>query len=124
MWEAIVWIYIINGVLLIDHEIDSAYWREWELFRLPGGINGFLLIHLPLLGLIFYGLVLVVNRSTAGLYFSLGLGLSGILAFVIHSIFLKKGYQEFRTPLSLTILVAGLVASLVQIGLTLTMLKA
>ena len=124
MWEAIVWIYIINGVLLIDHEIDSAYWREWELFRLPGGINGFLLIHLPLLGLIFSGLVLVVNRSTAGLYFSLGLGLSGILAFVIHSIFLKKGYQEFRTPLSVTILVAGLVASLVQIGLTLTMLKA
>ena len=29
--------YFVNSVLLIVHEIDSAYWEEWNLFRLPGG---------------------------------------------------------------------------------------
>lgn len=26
------WIYLVNAVLLINHEIDSAYWQEWKLF--------------------------------------------------------------------------------------------
>jgi hypothetical protein len=54
---------LTNSVLLINHEIDSAYWKEWELFRLPGGIAGFLLIHFPLLFLILYGLILVPRHS-------------------------------------------------------------
>ena len=56
-------LYLTNSVLLINHEIDSAYWKEWELFRLPGGIAGFLLIHFPLLFLILYGLILVPRHS-------------------------------------------------------------
>jgi len=31
------WIYLTNSVLLINQEIDSAYWKEWKLFGLPGG---------------------------------------------------------------------------------------
>ena len=36
MTDLLVWLYLTNAVLLINHEIDSAYWKEWELFKLPG----------------------------------------------------------------------------------------
>ena len=65
MAETLFWIYLINAVLLINHEIDSAYWKEWELFRLPGGITGFLVIHFPLLFLVLHGLVLVYQGALA-----------------------------------------------------------
>lgn len=56
MADALFWLYLSNSVFLINHEIDSAYWKEWELFNLPGGITGFLLIHFPLLICVLYGL--------------------------------------------------------------------
>ena len=34
MFELLFWLYLVNAVLLITHEIDSAYWKEWELFKL------------------------------------------------------------------------------------------
>ena len=118
MSEFLFWLYLSNSVLIINHEIDSAYWKEWELFKLPGGINGFLLIHLPLLLFILYGLVLVTRKSFIGLIFSLILCLGGIFAFMIHTYFLKKGRNEFNQPLSKLILQATLVISIVQIAVT------
>ncbi|MFA9496698.1 MAG: DUF6713 family protein, partial [Candidatus Bathyarchaeota archaeon] len=56
MYKLLTLIYLINATLLIVHEIDSAYWEEWKLFGLPGGLQGFLLIHIPLIALILYGL--------------------------------------------------------------------
>ena len=38
MEDILFWVYLANAVLLIVHEIGSAYWKEWDLFRLPGGI--------------------------------------------------------------------------------------
>ncbi len=65
-FEILFWIYLINAILLINHEIDSAYWKEWELFKLPGGIGGFLLLHFPLLFLILYGLVCLERQAFSG----------------------------------------------------------
>lgn len=122
MSDFLFWIYLVNSVLLINHEIDSAYWKEWDLFKLPGGIAGFLILHLPLLFLILYGLVLVSQQSFVGLIFSLVLAIGGIFAFSIHMSFIKKGRNEFRTPISLSILIATLAVSLVQAGLTVYLL--
>jgi hypothetical protein len=108
------WLYLINAVLLINHEIDSAYWREWELFRLPGGISGFLIIHFPMLFFVLYGLLLVHQGGFAGRIFSLLLGLAGIFAFSIHMFFIKRGHNAFRTPISLFILIVTLLVSLAQ----------
>lgn len=47
MFDILLWLYLANAILLICHEMDSAYWKEWELFRLPGGITLFLIIHFP-----------------------------------------------------------------------------
>lgn len=124
MWDAVLWIYLINATLLITHEIDSAYWREWEMFRLPGGVNAFLVIHLPLVLIVLLGLVLVVRQQYGGLLLSLALSLAGLGAFIIHMGFIVKGRQEFRSPISLFILVATLVASLIQGGLAIRILFA
>ena len=112
------WLYLINSVLLINHEIDSAYWKEWDLFKLPGGITGFLIIHFPLLFFVLYGLVLVSRHAFAGYIFSLILCFGGIFAFTIHTYFIKKGRNEFKVPLSLFLLVATLIVSLIQAVVT------
>ena len=118
MFETLSWIYLSNAVLLIVHEIDSAYWKEWDLFKLPGGITGFLIIHFPLVFIVLYGLTLVFQHSSAGLIFSLILSFSGVFAFTIHMFFIRKGSNEFKVPLSLFILAATLVISLAQAAIT------
>ena len=122
MSEVLFWIYLANAILIINHEIDSAYWKEWDLFKLPGGISGFLIIHFPLLFLILYGLILVHQGSFSGLIISLLLSLSGVFAFSIHLFFIKKGRDEFKSPVSLFILVATLIVSVVQGSLTIVLM--
>lgn len=123
MADALFWLYLFNAIFLINHEIDSAYWKEWELFKLPGGIDGFLLLHFPLLFIVLYGLILVVQNSFWGLIFSLFLCAGGIFAFTIHTYFLKRGRKEFDTLLSKFILSSTLVISTVQLIITISMLS-
>ncbi len=106
------------------HEIDSAYWKEWELFKLPVGIGGFLLLHFPLLFLILYGLVCVERQTLLGLVISLMISAGGIFAFCIHTAFIRKGRHEFDTPISRLILTLMLLLSIVQAALTSYLLVA
>ena len=108
------WLYMVNAVVLICHEIDSAYWREWEMFNLPGGAGFYVFLHFPLVFVVLYGLVLVREGATAGLVISLLLAASGIFAFVIHMVFIARGNHQFKTAMSLFILLATLFASLGQ----------
>ena len=119
MADLLPWLYLANSVLLINHEINSAYWKEWELFNLPGGLTGFLLLHFPLLLLILLGLILVYRHSSWGLIFSFALCFGGLFAFTVHTYFLGKGHTEFNKPISKFILVAILLVSLVQLTATL-----
>jgi hypothetical protein len=123
MPDTLFWIYLVNSVLLMNHEIDSAYWKEWDLFKLPGGINGFLILHFPLILFILYGLILVFQHTFAGLIFSLILSFAGIFAFTIHMFFIKKGRSEFKTPISLFILIATLLVSISQLVITINSLS-
>jgi hypothetical protein len=117
--KILFWLYLLNAILLINHEIDSAFWKEWELFKLPGGIGGFLLLHFPLLFLILYGLVLVYQQSVYGLIVSLILSAGGIFAFCIHTVFIRKGRHEFNTSISRIILTLMLLVSSLQGAVTL-----
>jgi hypothetical protein len=119
MLHNLLWIYLINATCLIVHEIDSAYWKEWKLFRLPGGAGFFILLHIILIFMVLLGLVWVVQDKTAGLIISLVLGAAGIGAFSIHTWFIRKGHPEFRTGVSQFILISTLIASLAQVTLTL-----
>jgi hypothetical protein len=41
-------LYLLNLALLATHEISSAHWREWVMFRLPGSNKFFLILNLVL----------------------------------------------------------------------------
>ena len=91
--EKLFWIYLINAIILINHEIDSAYWQEWKLIN-PNdekGIAGFLILHFPMLFVILYGLILVERGTFIGLIISLTLSAGGIFAFFfIFTSFVKE----------------------------------
>jgi thiol:disulfide interchange protein len=99
-------LYWINAALLSTHEVDSAYWREWNLFHLPGGLPGFLLLHVALFLLVFWGFDEVVRGRRRGLWFSLILAAFGIFATTVHGVFLLRGGADFRIPASILLLIA------------------
>ena len=98
MKDILFWFYLLNALVLILHEIDSAYWKEWELFHLPGGEAGFLLLHIPLLLPVLFGLVLVERGALAGLILSLLVSGAGLFSFSIHTTFIRRGHSQFNTP--------------------------
>lgn len=104
MWDVLFWIYLVTLVFLTNHEIDSAYQKEWELIKLPGGINLFLLLHFPLLFVFLWGLVLVYRERTAGLVLSLILSVFGVSSLIIHTAFIRKGHKGFTSLMSQCIL--------------------
>jgi hypothetical protein len=118
--DALCWIYIINATILIIHEIDSAYWQEWKLLnpKQQNGINGFLLLHFPMVLVILIGLILLYEHKPAGSIISLLLASGGIFAFFFHFYHLWRGKQEFNTFLSKTIIVSTFFISVLQIVLT------
>ena len=120
--KILFWLYMTNAILLIIHEIDSAYWKEWDLFKLPGGIDGFLILHFPIVFLILYGLVLVSRQSFGGLIISLVLCAGGIFAFCVHTAFMRKGRPEFNTAVSRSILTLLLLVSIFQTAVTIRIL--
>ena len=108
-------VYLSNLALLITHEIDSAFWHEWDLFQLPGGIQLFLLINLVLILIFLIGAESVISKEKNGKIFSYLLAISGILAFFIHLFFILKGNTEFLLPVSVLILLLIFITSVVQL---------
>lgn len=114
-WSSVL--YAVNFALLITHQIDSAYWKEWELFRLPGGIQLNLVLNLVLLLAGLTGFALLLDDRTAGYVFALVVAGGGIFAFGIHSFFLLRGDERFRLPASIAILAAAAAVSPAQAAL-------
>ncbi len=116
-------IYLSNLALLITHEIDSAYWKEWDLFGMSGEIQGFLIVNfiLILAGLI--GFRNLISGYKSGYYFALVLSGTGVFAFFIHIYFIIKGHQEFTLFVSIVLLIATLIVSLVQCTLAIQALR-
>jgi hypothetical protein len=112
-------LYLANSALLVTHEIDSAFWHEWDLFHLPGDLQGFLVVNLVLVLIVLYGFKQVLLETRSGRWFSLALAGAGIFAFSVHGYFLLRGHPEFRLPVSIGLLWATFVVSLVQGGLAL-----
>ena len=116
-------LYLLNAALLFTHEIDSAYWEEWELFGIPGGIQVFLLLNFLLFLVFLFGFGQLLRAARSGYAFSLLLAVSGIFAFSIHSYFVLAGHPEFTLPASLVLLALILIASLAQTFVTVKELR-
>jgi hypothetical protein len=117
-------LYALNAALLIAHEIDSAYWREWELFGLGGDGVGFVVLHVPLVLLILWGFERLLAGARAGFWMSVVLGLAGLSALVIHGAFLLQGHAQFRTLESIGVILAAAIVSMAQLILTAQRLRA
>lgn len=92
-------LYILNATLLLLHEIESAYEKEWEILKLPGKITGFLLLHIPIIILIFYGLIEIERDSTVGMMFGIITGIGGVMPFIVHKIVVITKHR-FNLPVS------------------------
>ena len=112
-------LYLLNCALLFTHEIDSAFWKEWDLFGIPGGIQVFLVLNFLLLLVALFGFRQVLLGARGGQWFSLLLGVAGVFAFSIHSYFILAGRPEFTLPASLALLGVTLIVSLIQLLSTL-----
>jgi hypothetical protein len=116
----IIWLYLFNSLLLILHEIDAVYWKEWNLFGIKArdeqrAMDGFLIFNFAVIAIFLYGLVELVLGTFTGIVFSFILAITGILTFLIHSFFFVKGRKEFQVLSSLIILFSILIFSIAQL---------
>ncbi len=111
-------VYLANATLLICHEIDSAYWSEWELFHIPGGATMFVAVHLPLIALVLWGQVLMTCGDRAWRWCSLSLGFVGTCGGLLHVGFLMSGSKRFSTGFSISLIAAFLLVSIAQLIVT------
>ena len=105
-------LYLINLTLLATHEIDSAFWHEWKLFNLPGGIDFFLLVNFVLLTIFLIGFEKVTTWARCASTYSVLLALSGIFAFTIHTYYFQTGHPEFKSVISISILTLTFIISI------------
>jgi hypothetical protein len=110
--STLVWLYLANAAVLITHEIDSAFWREWELLHLPGGIQGFLLLNLALVLIILYGLRALILQTPASQVLAWLLTVGGLFATTLHGLFLWIGDPSFRNATSIGLLALTFALSL------------
>jgi hypothetical protein len=94
---------------ILTHEMDAIRCREWRIFPLldrlsdQSGYVVFVLLHVPLYLLLFWGLVGAegLNRGLMR-----GLSIFFIVHLVLHLLFLRHPQNEFRSATS-WILIAG-----------------
>ncbi len=111
-------LYVANAAVLVTHEIDSAYWHEWRLFGLPGGIQLFLVLNLVLVVVVLAGLRALAHEQARGLAASWLVTASGFVAVIVHGVFLLRGDPSFTLPVSLALLAATAVLSAGQAAAT------
>ncbi len=108
-------LYILNSALLFTHEVDSGFWREWDLFGLPGGVSGFLVANFGLFLVAQVGFRSVILRKRTRLLWAGLLAMGGLLAALVHGSFLTAGTSQFRTTTSIGLLVVWLGGSILQL---------
>lgn len=104
--------YFWTMLCLILHQIDAAYWKEWEMFHVPGGVQGFLVFNLAAIAVVLAGyrhVLLGTERAPfyAGVCAALGVG-----TCLIHAGFALAGQEQFHLPLSIAIIVLCLASAL------------
>ncbi|APA66688.1 MULTISPECIES: DUF6713 family protein [unclassified Janthinobacterium] len=97
--------YFWTMLLLILHQVDAAYWREWEMFHVPGGIQGFLVFNLAAIALVLAGYRHVLLGTMQARRYAAVCAALGVGTFLIHAGFALAGLEQFHLPLSIAILV-------------------
>ncbi|MFZ4874942.1 DUF6713 family protein [Janthinobacterium sp. Mn2066] len=101
--------YFWTLLFLILHQIDAAYWQEWHMFYLPGGVQGFLEFNLAAIALVLAGYCHVLLATAQARFYAGCCAALGIATFAIHAGFAMAGREQFHLPLSMAIIVLCLV---------------
>lgn len=110
---------VLNLTLLIVHQIDAAFWHEWEMFGIPGGIQVFNLLNMVIFVPLLMCLVMLVERRAAGYAASLFMAVGCGLVLPIHAGFALAGYEQFDLPVSIAVIVTSFAAAVAQGATTL-----
>jgi hypothetical protein len=108
-------LYVLQLALLGTHQVDAAYWHEWEVFGVPGGLTFFLGFNLAAMVLLGQGLVLVASGSRHRPLAVLGCAATGLVTCALHAFFLARDRTAFWAPASLSTLGAILLTALAQL---------
>lgn len=93
--------------LIIGHQIDAAYWHEWDMFLMPGGIQLFDLINLLLFFPLLLAYAAAVSGSPRARACSYLIGGIGFIIGPIHAGFALAGFQQFHLPVSIALIVGA-----------------
>lgn len=111
-------LYVLQLALLSTHQVDAAYWHEWDVFGLPVGLPFFLAFNLFAMIALGLGLVVVVREGRYARVGAFGCAGTGLVTCVIHAVFLFRDPVAFWAPASLLVLGAILATSLAQFVLS------
>jgi hypothetical protein len=117
-------LYLANAAVLLVHQMDAAYWHEWTLFHLPGGLACYLVLNLPIALAILVGYGAVATRRPSAAGYSWLLAACGLFAAGFHALHLWSGDPAFRAPVSLALLVDTALLSSLQAGLLVRLHRA
>ncbi|WP_448564023.1 DUF6713 family protein [Thalassotalea ganghwensis] len=81
--------YRVTMILLLIHQIDAAYWKEWEMFYLPDGLRAFLLFNVAVIPLVLLGNRSVIKLSESATNYSYLCADLRIATFIILSVFIR-----------------------------------
>lgn len=113
--------FILNATLLILHEIESSYEKEWEILRLPVKISGFLILHIPIILLLFYGVVEIEKLTPIGLILGIVIGIGGMIPFLVHKVIVNRK-DKFNMKISNIIIYTNLISGIITIVLSINSL--
>jgi hypothetical protein len=110
-------LYLANAAVLLVHQMDAAYWHEWTLFRMPGGIDLYLVLNVPIALAVLAGYGAVAAGRASAVAYAWLVAASGLFAAGFHAWHLACGDPAFRAPASLALLVDTALLSLAQAAL-------
>jgi len=103
---------VVQLTLLLLHQMDSTYFREWEILPLVKmGYTPFLVATAALAATQVAGIVLLIFRSPAGMAMAVAWGLVGLIVPAFHTYYYLRGTPGFRNFWSAAIIYATLVNS-------------
>ena len=110
----LIFFYILNVTLLILHEIESGYEKEWEILKLPGKLTGFLFLHIPIIFIFFYGLYCIIQYPQTKVIISIIIGIAGLIPFFIHKIIFNRK-EHFNKIISNILIFGNMVSGIILI---------
>ena len=109
---------ILNLALLIGHQCDAAYWHEWDMFHLPGGIQLFNVLNVLIFIVLLAWLPAIIQRRRPGYRYAWVIAAICCIVLPIHSGFALAGVAGFELPVSVALIVATFIGGCLQMLVT------